>query len=95
MEWPSAMPIASGPTEYQNVLGVPGRHSMLDNASGRRVWWVRFRVGGCGINFTLQQRAQFVGRCYAGRVRVFLTGIRNKKIGNSEIVRVISLICYW
>jgi hypothetical protein len=95
MEWCSAIPIASGPTEYQSVIGVPGRHSMLDVASGRRVWWVRFRIGGCGINFTLQQPAQFVGRGYAGRVRVFLTESRNKKIENSEIVRVISLICYW
>ena len=88
------MPIASGPAEYQNVLGVPGRHGMLDGASGRRVWWVRFRVGGCGINFSLQQRAQFVGRCYAGRARVLLTVSRNKEIENSDIVRVISLICY-
>jgi hypothetical protein len=89
------MPIASGPAEYQNVLGVPGRHSMLDDASGRRVWWVRFRVGGCGINFSLQQRAQFVDRCYPGRARVLLTVSRNKEIENSDIVCVISLICYW
>ena len=88
------MPIASGPAEYQSVIGVPGRHSMLDHASGRRVWWVRFRVGGCGITLTLQQRAQFVDRCYPGRARVFLTVIRNKEIENSEIVRVISLIYY-
>jgi len=89
------MPIASGPTEYQSVIGVPGRHSMLDDASGRRVWWVRFRVGGCGNTLTPQQRAQFVDRCYPGRARVLLTVSRNKEIENSDIVRVISLICYW